>query len=68
MHLQRVSWCCDHLPTKIKACKIMWVLHLSLSCKIVVCEKNNILHLPLIIDNNGFLNKKVVIVINACAR
>jgi hypothetical protein len=68
MHLQRVLWCYDHLLTKSKVCKIMWVLHLSSSCKIMVCKRKHVLHLPLIIDNNGFLNKKVVVVMKACAR
>jgi hypothetical protein len=69
MHLQKVSWCCDHPPTKIKVCKITWGSCTSHShARLWFAKKKNISHLPLIIDNNGFLNKKVVIVMKACAR
>jgi hypothetical protein len=68
MHMQKVLWYCNHfLNKKIKAYDKLGVLHLKLSCKIMVCKKMKILHLPLITYDYGFKHQSKI-TMKTCAR
>jgi hypothetical protein len=68
LNMQKVLWYCNHSPNKkIKAYNKLGVLHLKLSCKIMVCGKMKILHLPLIMDDYGFKHQSKV-TMKTCAR
>jgi len=68
MHLQKVLWYFNHsFNKKIKAYNKLGVLHLKLLCKIMVCRKMKILHLPLSMFDYGFKHQSKI-TMKTCAR